>query len=525
MAAGLMRKRGRMGARATGLRALAGACLVACLALCAPARAEPQPGAPAAAEARPLPDRVKDVLSAHCPDCRELAAQASELDLAVLADTPRLVVPKRPDASRIYQRLLARGGDAAGPSAADIETVRTWIEGLPARDEACRERTPIAPADVEARIDRWLATVGLTEADDTRFLSLVHLWNACETAAALQQYRDAIMSLLAAHARDGKPLEIESLGDESAILAFRASELRSPPPQGPAGVIGAGATPADWLAAEFLAATTPVALDGATQQRVAALANAWARDVDLIRAAAERGVPPRALAERLTDFDGDLAPDARRLLHALITRAAWNRLARALDGHAVPEKPERPADAPDNAPEIDVLLWTDKPVYRPRDLATVNISVSRSCHLTLIDVDREGKAIVLFPNELEQDNLIAPRVTVRVPSRDAGYQLRFDRAGEEQIVAVCQAASRRLAGIDYDYEKQRFQTLGDWREFLRTADEREKGIIEREKNRAERRRRRGKGAPPAEPEPVPAADRVEGRAAITVVIEPGGGPR
>ena len=92
--------------------------------------------------------------------------------------------------------------------------------------------------------------------------------------------------------------------------------------------------------------------------------------------------------------------------------------------------------------------------------------------------------------------------------------------------AVCQRTSRRLAGVDYDYEKQRFQALGDWREFLRTAGAREKDILEREKNEAERRRRRrGSSAAETEPAPVdPDGPPIEGRAAITVVIEPGSSP-
>lgn len=211
---------------------------------------------------------------------------------------------------------------------------------------------------------------------------------------------------------------------------------------------------------------------------------------------------------------------ARRLAHGSLTRSAWESLSRAIDGEAKPGSAESGAHARDA--EIDVLVWTDKPLYRPRDLATINVSVGKACHLTLIDVDRDGKAIVLFPNEMEQDNLIAPSVTVRIPGNDAGYQFRFDRAGEEQIVAICQRKSRRLAGVAYDYERQRFAILGDWRTFLRTIPEREKKIRDREAAEAARRKRRGRppaaNGPPAIGAEEPLA--IEGRAAITVAIEP-----
>jgi hypothetical protein len=275
------------------------------------------------------------------------------------------------------------------------------------------------------------------------------------------------------------------------------------------GGVGGDTIPADWMAAQFLAlapGSSSFAVDGAALMAVRNLANERARDVDLVRAAGERGVTPRTLAEILAGVQGALQHDAVRLTHGWLTRAAWNRLARALDNR------EPSAAAPPQSrvrdDEIDVLLWTDKPAYRPRDLATINAAVSKPCHLTLIDVDQDGKAIVLFPNELEQDNLVAPGAMLRVPGSDAGYQLRFDRAGEEQIVAICQSASRTPAGIDYDYEKQRFKILGDWRTFLRSAQEQAMAA----------RNTTGNDPPGIAQNERPA----EGRAAITVTIDPGG---
>jgi hypothetical protein len=508
--------------------------------------------APAAATGAEPPkasaDRARAVLDAHCAECREDGAL---LDLDALAEDPRLVVPRRPDASRLYQRLLARQVPAAsgngkpsgktdapavpvvpGPTAAEVESVRDWIESLPPRDEACRDRAAITAGDVEDLIERWTKAVGTAEAADTRFVSLAHLWNACVPAARLKALREAAVHLLAALSRHDKPLEVETLGEESAILAFRVSEfgpadrkpdlLTAPSPQ----VLSDELIPADWLAAEALnhAEALGLRLDGATQQAVAGLARFRTRDVDLVRAAAERGVPPRDLTRRLAELDGDLVEPAQRLTRAALSRARWSELARVLDGDAGPETVTR--QPPPAADEIDVLLWPEQPDYKPRDLVTLNVRVSKACHLTLIDIDRSGKALVLFPSEFEPDNLIAPAVTVRIPGRDAGYQLRFDESGEEQFVAVCQRRSRRLAGVDYDFERQRFAILGDWRTFVRTAPDREKAIEAREAAEAARRKRRGRaGASETAPPAIDAAGpAVEGRAAITVVIEPGGAP-
>lgn len=495
------------------------------------------PAAPALA-GQPLPERARAVLEAHCPACREAHANGGGLDLASLADDATLVVPKRPDASRIYQRLLAvQTLDAnAGPTPADVETVRDWIESLPARDAACHDRTLVTNADVAAQIADWNRRHGTAERADARFLSLVHLWNACVPEQRLKEHSNAVRMLLAGFARRREPLEIETLGDKDTILVARLSTLALLPAEWvrlmetAPRLAAADAAPADWLAAHILSQPKDasgtidpafdVKFDAATQLGIEALAKLWARDVDLTRAAAERGVAPRTLAAKLANVGGEFLRPARRLLQGTLPRPAWESLSLALDGEARPGSALSGATRSEMA--IDVLLWTDKPVYRPRDLVTLNVSVDRACHLTLIDVDQDGKAIVLFPNELEQDNLIAPGVTVRIPGAEAGYQFRFERSGEEQIIAICQRKSRDSAGIDYDYERQRFAILGDWRTFLRAISEREKQIRARETAETARRKRRGRrpqsnGPPAIDPD----GPSVEGRAAITVTIDPG----
>lgn len=527
------------------------ACTLALLAaLCiAPARAVPAEPAPAstpvaeaaANEARPLPERARAVLDVRCAECREAYAGDGILDMAALAEDPRFVVPKEPDASRIYQRLLTAqsgspGDGGSAPAPADVEVVRDWIDSLPARRQACHGRAGVMPAAVDALIGRWVEKIGVVEAADTRFVSLVHLWNSCANPQRLAEARETAATLLAGLARHRGPLEIETLGEESAILAVRLSQiavlpaewarLTAPAPR----TAGTDAVAADWLAARILSipkdasgAVDPafdVAFDAVGQRAVRNLARTWERSVDLVRAAAERGVTPRALAATLAGVGGDFLLPARRLLYGAISRAAWESLSHALDGAAKPGSAVK--DPPSSGAEIDVLLWADQPFYRPRDLVTIHASVGKACYLTLIDVDQDGKATVLFPNELEPDNLVAPGVNISLPGRDAGYQFRFERSGEEKIIAICQRKSRRPAGISYDYERQRFAFLDDWRTFLRTAPEREAKT--RESSDTSRRRRE---RTPANAQPLIGADDplpMEGRAAISITIDPGGGP-
>lgn len=517
--------------RALALMAALGA------AAAAPARAGQAAKAPDVQTSEPLPERARAVLEAYCPSCREAHMTGGALDLAALAADIALVVPQRPDASRMYQQLLrAQAATNGGPAPSDVETVRDWIESLPARDADCRDRKLVTNADVAALIAGWNRRHDAAEQADTRFLSLVHLWNACMPAQRVRELGDAAKALLAALARTGDPLEIETLGEQGTVIIVRLSRLALSPAdwvrlmQTAPRLASADAAPADWLAAHVLTGpkkssgaagpTFDVTFDAANQAAVEGLARLWSGDVDLIRAAAERGVAPRILAAKLATVGGEFLRPARRLLSGTLPRAAWESLSRALDGEA------RPGTADSGAAQseitIDVLLWMDKPVYRPRDVATVNVLVDRACHLTLIDVDQDGKAIVLFPNELEQDNLIAPGVTVRIPGNGAGYQFRFEKSGAEQIVAICQRKSRNPDGISYDYERQRFAILGDWRTFLRTIPEREKQIRARETSEVARRKRRGRRPQPNGPPAIdPDGPPIEGRAAITVTIDPG----
>jgi hypothetical protein len=493
-----------------------------------------------ATTAPPLPERVRTIIESRCQECRETYGNDGAVDLDQLAADPLWVVPGRPDASRVYQRLLAAQSSAAPadttPPSADVEAIRDWIERLPLREDSCQGRTLVTPKEVATRIGHWMESVGPVEASDTHVLSLLHLWNACATPQDLKDARDAVATLLAGIARRTEPAEIQTIGEENALIAVRLSKIAVLPAEwsrlteNAPFTFGAGGIPADWLAARVLSRPTDasgkpepafdVAFDGASLRAVKALARSWERNVDLVRAAGERNTSPRVLSTLLANVGGEFLLPARRLAYGSVTRDAWMSLSRALDSDAKPGSAvNEPLPATD---EIDLMLWPDHPSYRPRDLVTLQAVVGKACHLTIINVDQDGKAIVLFPNELEQDNLVAPGVTIRVPGPDAGYQFRFDRSGAEQFVAVCQRKQARPDGITYDYERQRFDSLGDWRTFLGKAPELAKESNARG-SRESGRRRRGR-APEKEPPPIGAEDPVamDGRAAITITIDRGG---
>lgn len=529
--------------KGTRSRRCVGLAVAACLGFAAAVVAEPLPTNDTRV---PLHERAKAVIEMHCAFCREdeHTADSPTPSLDAIADDPGLVLPGRPDASSLYRRMMREPtkdeADAASRSPDDIETVRDWIASLPSREDGCRDRTRVSDDDVADLIRRWGDAVGAEEAAATRFVSLAHLWNACTAPMRMMELRIATATLLGALTGRREELQLETLGEKSVLLAIRpgAEALKASGWDrltADAPLSASGAVPADWLAAQVLAERTntdakPAAigktvLDAAGERAVSALARQWTRDVDLVRAAAERGVALIAFRKTLMNVEGDLLVPSRRLAYGAISRDTWQRLSRTLDGGSNAHI-EKDREKTDRSGAVDIVIWPDQPTYRPRDLVTFNARVDKACHLTLIGVDGEGQATVLFPNELEPENLVAPSVTVRVPGNAAGYQFRFDKAGEETVIAICQRDARRPEGIAYDYERQRFALLGSWKDFLRTAETREKEIRARQEAQAARRKRRGRGAPvEAPPPPVAPEDKgVEGRTAITIVVEPGGGP-
>jgi hypothetical protein len=191
--------------------------------------------------------------------------------------------------------------------------------------------------------------------------------------------------------------------------------------------------------------------------------------------------------------------------------------ADARSGRATVKEPS------DNKDRLEIALWTEAPTYRAGDTAVFNIATSRDCHLTLVNVDRSGRAIVLFPNELEPDNLIKAGRVTKVPSFDSPYRFRFRERGRELAVAICSLNRKAPAGIVHDYDRQRFTTLGDWQLFLREPPDPKAARSDdaaTETPRADvQQRRRGRRSAPPRAEPPPSAADEHTRTAITIDIE------
>lgn len=203
------------------------------------------------------------------------------------------------------------------------------------------------------------------------------------------------------------------------------------------------------------------------------------------------GAQPRRAVEHLVAEVGGLkAGDIGSALGASVVQA--------VGGH-----PER----------INLRIVAESPKASAGDSLVLRVTADKSCHLTLVGVDPKGRAMVLYPNELETQRVLEPGTDLVVPAPSSAYRFRMKTKGTETVIGICTSSPKPVDGIRHDYEKQRFTLLGDYRTFLQRA------WINGEEEENEGRQPRGRGkAQEARPGRVPRGD-IQGRTAIQIRVE------
>ena len=478
---------------------------------------------PAAVVAESAAARALAVFEKHCAGCHQGdrlkggpagGAFGNILVLDEIAREPEFVRPGLPDASGLYHMLLSRhrgqavyketpGGE--GPNGDEIGAVRDWIETLPENLAACPDRPPMTAADAGTLADQWSKAAG-TASGDIRFVSLVHLYNACQSDSQIAAFRDAIGLALGHLAGRDAAVQVETIGDLSVIVAFKLNDagltagewdeiVRADPRQPLRAATG------DWLVAHASAKKPHPTTVGLTRL--------YNRDVGMLRATAEFGGDGTELASRLASVEGPDARLVRRLRQGAISRPEWETLYRILEGRT---EPTGPIEARLNAP-LRLALWSDKISYKSGDLAAFTASASGDCHLTLIGIDKAGIATVLFPNDFERNNLLRGGATTTIPVQGASYQLRLKEQGREIVAGICTSPGTAPEGVIHDFEKQRFTVLGPWQVFLETTFA---GAGEPAHTSAAAARARSRNGAKSAAAPTPP---LEARAAIAIRIE------
>ena len=114
------------------------------------------------------------------------------------------------------------GGSEPGPD--DIESVRGWIRDLKPAAQACALRQTVRPADVD-KMMRDAQHLERDQGQDVRFISLVHLYNACATPQEMTAYAQALNKLMNSLSWAAEPVKLASLDTAGTVLSFRLAQF------------------------------------------------------------------------------------------------------------------------------------------------------------------------------------------------------------------------------------------------------------------------------------------------------------
>ncbi|MFA5958214.1 DUF4384 domain-containing protein [Hyphomicrobium sp.] len=202
------------------------------------------------------------------------------------------------------------------------------------------------------------------------------------------------------------------------------------------------------------------------EELVSGLARRYREGADFEVALGETGLERKEFLNELADAKGPAAPLARRLLHGVLSRTQLEQLFSLLKGIDAPKQTASAGFLREVRSEIGLSMWLDRPRPVPGDLVTIEAEADNDCYLTVISVNAEGVATVLFPSDFQTDNLLAAGKPVSIPPPDAPFQLRYKAEGSETLLGRCSARSAPPVGIEHDFERQRFTVLGNWENFL-----------------------------------------------------------
>jgi Domain of unknown function (DUF4384) len=228
-----------------------------------------------------------------------------------------------------------------------------------------------------------------------------------------------------------------------------------------------------FIAAEVKSGLDPKLKHQSDGEPVNALSNRYERDVDLVTAASEFGVPPNKILEYLAHGGQIGGSFAAQIAQGTVQRDIFevefaNLVEFVVDGKYIAPheaaysyaevKKEEVVATPIS--EYKITLHSDKPSAYVGDKAYFTVNATKDCYLTLINISGKDEGTVIFPNKFTQDNFIHAGQSFQFPSEKDGYDFKFEDKGTETVIALCDATGHSLPDIQHDYAKADFTPLG-----------------------------------------------------------------
>ncbi len=103
-------------------------------------------------------------------------------------------------------------------------------------------------------------------------------------------------------------------------------------------------------------------------------------------------------------------------------------------------------------PKIDnpfaVRLELDKPTYRAGEEMVIQVTPSRTCYLTVYEVQSGGKAAMIFPNRFVAKTGVTADVPVRIAGGQAPAKVPARAPGPSRFVAVCSTDDAPVTAVE-----------------------------------------------------------------------------
>ncbi len=228
-----------------------------------------------------------------------------------------------------------------------------------------------------------------------------------------------------------------------------------------------------FIGAEIKSGLDPKLKHQSDGEPVNALSNRYERDVDLVTAASEFGVPPDKILGYLAHGGQIGGSFAAQISQGTVQRDIFevefaNLVEFVVDGKYIAPhetaynyaevKKEEVVATPIS--EYKITLHSDKPSAYVGDKAYFTVNTTKDCYLTLINISGKDEGTVIFPNKFTQDNFIHAGQSFQFPSEKDGYDFKYEDKGVETVIALCDATGSSLPDIHHDYAKDDFTPLG-----------------------------------------------------------------